>query len=157
MKDDILENVQDSTLCTLTGAKPVANSGGPLHITEVIQNPMDANKLQVNLKVEHVGTGEFYGREAGETCDSSVRNSNKFEVDMKVDTDDPGDNIVCYRLGGGEEGTLTMYQGAPQVVTCIIEGSQSASRVYQTSLNVELKYRYGEFIEDSFVVQAIPE
>lgn len=157
MKNDVLENVQDSTICTLTGPKPVANSGGPLHVTEVVQNPMDANKLQVNLKVEHVGTGEFYGRVAGETCDPSVRNMNKFDVEMTVNTDDPNANIVCYRLGGGNTGILEMYQGAPQVVTCIIEGSQSSSRVYQESLNVELAYRYGEFIEDQFVVQAVPE
>jgi len=156
MKNDILENVQDSTICTLTGPKPVANSGGPLQVTEVIQNPMAANKLQVNIKIEHVGTGEFYGREDGETCNPSARNLNKYEVDMTVNTDDPNANIVCYRLGGGNTGTLTMYQGASQIVTCIIEGSQSSARVYQEALNVELAYRYGEFIEDQFIVQAVP-
>lgn len=156
MKDDILENIQDSTICTLTGPKPIANSGGPLHVTELIQNPMDANKLQVNLKIEHVGTGEFYGREDGETCNPSVRNLNKYEVEMTVNTDDPNANIICYRLGGGNSGLLTMYQGAAQIVTCIIEGSQSSARVYQEALNVKLAYRYGEFIEDRFIVQAVP-
>ncbi|MBR9703677.1 hypothetical protein GOV10_06565 [Candidatus Woesearchaeota archaeon] len=82
---------------------------------------------------------------------------NKYKVHMKVNTDDPNANVICYRLGGGKEGDLNMYQGAPQVVTCIIEGSQSTARVYQQSLNIELSYRYGEFIEDQFVVQAVPE
>lgn len=157
MKNDTLETVQDSTLCTLTGPKPVANSGGPIHVTEVVQNPMAPNKVQVSLKVEHVGTGEFYGREDGEECNPSVRNANKYELEMTLNTDDDNALITCYRLGEGNSGTLTLFSGAPQVVTCVIEGSSSSARVYQQSLNVELDYRYGEFIEDQFIVQAIPE
>lgn len=156
MKDSVLENVQDSDICTLTGEKMVHNSGGPIHITKSWQNPMDANKIQVNFEVSHVGSGEFYGRESGETCSVLVTNSNKFKIHMKVSTFDTNANIVCYRLGGGSEGDLTMYQGSSQMVTCIIEGSQSAARIYQEVVNIEMTYRYGEFIRDTLIVQAVP-
>ena len=36
MKNDMLENVQDTTICTMSGEKAVANSGGPIHITKVV-------------------------------------------------------------------------------------------------------------------------
>lgn len=156
MKDDIVESVQDSTICTLTGLKPVANSGGPIHVTEVVQNPLAANKIQVNLKIEHVGIGEFYGRSAEETCDPDIRNTNKYLIDVKVETDDSGATVLCHRFGG-ESGSMRMYSGSPQVLTCIIEGSSTVTRLYQTSLNVEIGYRYSQFIEQTFIIQAVPE
>ena len=158
MANDVLQNVQDSTICTLSGPKPVANSGGPLHVTEVTQNPMDANKIQVNFKIQHDGTGEWFGRDANEHCDSSVRNINKYKTHVKVTTQNQAanTNILCYRLGGTNEGDLTMYQGAPQMVTCVITGAASGARIYPLPLNIELSYRYGEFIEDQFVIQAVP-
>ena len=156
MKDDVMENVQDSTLCTLTGPKPVANSGGPIHVTSVRQNPMEANKIQVNIQISHVGTGEFFGRTADETCNTGQTNMNRHNVHVEIETDDPNAIISCNMLDGGSSGTIRMFGGSPQLLSCTVQGPESAARIYQTGLDVTLQYRYGEFIEDRFIVMSAP-
>ncbi len=156
-KKDIVENVQDSTLCTLTGDKLVHNSGGPVHVSQVTQNPLGENKVQVNIVVEHVGPGEFYSRKQGEDCDPSVRNADKFKVDMEVDLTDPQALVQCYRLGNSNKGSVTLYNGAPQTVTCTITGGSPQSRVYTDTMTVKMKYRYGQFIEQPITVQSLPQ
>lgn len=155
-KDDIIENVQDATLCSLTGERPVHNSGGPVHITHVIQNPLGPNRVQVNFVLEHVGPGEFYGRDSNENCNPSVRNTNKYKIDVLVDVQDPGATIQCYRLNNADRGTVVLYNGAPQTITCTIQGS-STQRIYTDTMVIKTFYRYGQFIEQPIVIQAVPQ
>jgi len=160
IKDDVLENIQDTSICSLTGEKLPQNSGGPLHITSVVENPMAENKVQVNFVIEHVGIGEFFGRpEAGEEekCDFSVRNFNKYYVDVEVEPlSDSGMTISCSRFGGSNKGRVKLYQGAPTTISCTIERTRpSAGRVYQDLLNIKLRYRYGQFIETPIIVQDV--
>ena len=156
-KDDIVENVQDSTLCTLTGERLSHNSGGPVHVTNAIQNPLARNKVQVNLVLEHIGPGEFYGRSATEDCNPSVRNTNKYKVEVEVTTQDPGALVQCARLGNSNIGTITLYGGAPQTITCSVTGGSPSSRVYTDTLTVRTRYRYGQFIEQPIIIQAVPQ
>jgi hypothetical protein len=160
MKDDLLENVQDSTICSLTGDKPVHNSGGPIHVTNVIQNPLSANKIQVTFVIEHVGgmLGEFYGRSVDEDCNPSVKNTNKYRIDVQVDAQDSGSIVQCYRLGNTNSGSLTMYSGSPQPIVCTVERSpDTTARIYTDTLTIKTKYRYGQFIEQPIVIQAVPQ
>ncbi len=155
-KNSMIENVQDAQICTLTGEKYPQNSGAPLHVTSVVQNPLAPYKVMVNFVIEHAGTGEFYGRTAGETCDPTITNSNKYRVDVAVSSEDPGLNIQCSTLGGDAAGTITMFQGAPQTVTCTLTGdAASASRIYTDLLTVNLQYRYGESIAQPIVINAV--
>lgn len=156
-KDDIVENVQDNTICTLVGDRPVHNSGGPLHVTGVRQNPLGENKIQVNFIIEHLGPGEFYGRNPEEDCNPSFRNSNKFKVDVDVNVEDPQAIVKCFRLDNSGSGTVTLYQGSPQTVTCTIEGGSTSSRVYTDIMTIHLAYRYGQFIEQPVIIQAVPQ
>ena len=160
IKDDVLENIQDTSICSLTGEKFPQNSGGPLHITSVVENPMAENKVQVNFVIEHVGIGEFFGRPTSgeeEKCDFSVRNFNKYYVDVEVEPlSDSGMTISCSRFGGSNKGRVKLYQGAPTTISCTIERTRpSAGRVYQDLLNIKLKYRYGQFIETPIIIQDV--
>lgn len=160
IKDDVLENIQDTSICSLTGEKFPQNSGGPLHITSVVENPMAENKIQVNFIIEHVGIGEFFGRPTGsdtEICDFSIRNFNKFYVDVEVEPlSDSGLTIACSRFGGNRTGRIKLYQGAPTTVSCTIERTRpSAGRIFQDLLNIKLKYRYGQFIETPIIIQDV--
>jgi len=156
LKSDMLENVQDSTLCSLTGEKLVHNSGGPIHVTHVVQNPLGPNKIMTSFQIEHVGPGEFYGRSDTEDCNPSVKNSNKFKVDLEVSVQDPAATVQCYRLQNSNAGQIVMYGGAPQTISCTITGG-STSRVTTDILEIRSFYRYGQFIEQPIVIQAVPE
>jgi hypothetical protein len=162
VKDDVLENIQDSSICSLTGQKSPQNSGGPVHITSVVENPMSSNKIQINFVIEHVGLGEFFGRPAAgssnqEICDFSVRNTNKYYVDVEVEPlSDTGIAISCSRFNGARTGRIKLYQGAPTTVSCTLERTRaSAGRVFQDLLNIKLKYRYGQFIETPILIQDV--
>jgi hypothetical protein len=160
IKDDVLENIQDTSICSLTGEKNPQNSGGPLQITSVMENPMAENKIQVNFKIEHVGIGEFFGRPAdgeSEICDFSQRNFNKYYVDVEVvPLQDSGLTVTCSRFSGSNSGRLKLYQGAPTTVSCTIERTRtSAGRVFQEPLNIKLTYRYGQYIETPVVIQDV--
>ncbi|MDD9953925.1 MAG: hypothetical protein OXR66_06330 [Candidatus Woesearchaeota archaeon] len=156
-KNDIIENVEDISLCTLTGEKIVHNSGGPIHVTSIIQNPLGSNKVQANFIIEHVGPGEFYGRQPDEDCDPNIRNTNKHKVEVDVWVEDPNAYVQCFRLDNSNHGTITLYNGIPQTVTCTITGGAPEARVYTDILTVKTSYRYGQFIEQPIVIQALPQ
>lgn len=161
IKDDVLENLQDTSICSLAGEKFPQNSGGPLHVTSVIENPMAENKVQINFVIEHVGIGEFYGRpqqgEPQETCNPSIRNFNKYFIDIEVEPlGDSGMTVSCSRFGGTSGGRIKLYQGAPTTISCTIERTRpSAGRIFQDLLNIKLKYRYGQFIEVPILIQDV--
>jgi hypothetical protein len=162
IKDDVLENIQDTSICSLSGEKSPQNSGGPVQVTSVVENPMSENKIQINFVIEHVGIGEFFGRPVGgddmaEICDFSIRNFNKYYVDIEVEPfSDSGLAVACSRFGGSNTGRIKLYQGAPTTVSCTIERTRaSAGRVFQDLLNIKLKYRYGQFIETPIIIQDV--
>lgn len=162
IKDDVLEHIQDTSICTLTGPRDVQNSGAPVQITSVTENPMAENKIQINFVIEHVGIGEFFGRPVGaddfsEICDFGVRNFNKYYVDVEVQPlSDSGMTISCSRFQGSNVGRIKLYQGAPTTISCTIERTRpSAGRIFQEPLNIKLKYRYGQFIETPILVQDV--
>ena len=161
VKDDVLENIQDTSICSLTGEKFPQNTGGPLHVTSLVENPMAENKIQVVFIIEHVGVGEFFGRSAigggEETCDFSVRNFNKYYVDVEVEPlSDSGMTVSCSRFGGSNSGSIKLYQGAPTTLSCVLERTRPSShRIYQDLLNIKLKYRYGQFIETPIIIQDV--
>jgi hypothetical protein len=156
-KDSIIERAQD--ICTLTGEKFPQNSGGPIHVTSLVENPLSANRVMINFVLEHVGTGDFYGRQnqagAEETCNPLVTNLNKYRVEVSVDSEDPTMDIKCTTLGGDNTGLVTLYSGAPTTVTCTITSTASGTRIFTDPITINTKYRYGEAIVQPVVVQAV--
>lgn len=152
-KDDIYENVED--ICTLTGEKLPQNSGGPLHVISLVQNPLGPYKVMINFVIEHVGSGDFYGRTADEDCDSRVTNMNKYKVDVAVTSKDPGMTIDCSTLSGGNEGVITMFGGADTSVSCTLSTPSGGSRMFTDPVVINLKYRYGESITQPVIIQAV--
>lgn len=162
-KSDIQETVQDAQICTLRGEKLPSNSGGPIQVVSLVQQPIDPYRVMVNLVVEHVGTGEVYGRPsltgaAEEECDPSSMNFNKNKVYVEVSSQDPAVAIQCSSLGGDNAGLLTLYQGSPATLTCTVNGdANTGQRAYTDLLTVNLRYRYGESVLQPIVVQALGE
>lgn len=155
-KSDIQETAQDAQICTLRGEKLPSNSGGPVQVVSLVQQPIDPYRVMVNMVVEHVGTGQIYGRAQGEDCDPASMNFNKNIVDVSV-TSQANLAISCASLGGSPSGQLTLYQGAPVTLTCTVDGSVGAGgqRAFTELLTVNMKYRYGESVLQPVVVQAI--
>lgn len=155
-KNDIIENVQDAQICTLTGEKMPQNSGAPIQVTSLVENPLGPYRVMVNFNVEHVGTGDFYGRSNDETCVPIVTNMNKNRVHVTVTSQDNTMTIRCSQLNNGNTGTITLFSGAPMTVTCTLESSPgSNTRIFTEPLSINLRYRYGTSVLQQVVVQAV--
>jgi hypothetical protein len=167
MKKDVLDSREDSSLCTLRGEKPVGNSGSPIHITMVDERPVSNMTIQLNLLVEHVGTGIPFQRSTYtnlfEPCAFLDMNTDLFKFEMFVEPVQSGIyDIKCPRLeshiaGGGASGVVKMLDGAPVVITCFVTRTAPMStRIYEDLMNIKLRYRYGEFMEIPLLIQGHP-
>lgn len=167
MKNDILEVREDASICTLRGPKPVANSGGPIHVTAVTEGPVNSDTIQLNFLIEHVGRGVFFARSPYTTlfepCSFDDANPDMFMLDVFVEPiEDNEYEIDCLRLdgqlpGGGAYGTVRMYMGAPLTISCFVKRLQTQQmRVYKDILNIRFEYRYGEYFDVPVFIQGHP-
>ncbi len=157
VKDNVLEHINDDSVCSLKGEKEPRNSGGPVHVTSLTQNPMAEDKIQMNFVVEHVGSGTIYKREPGATCDASVTNKEKNWVHVRIKPlSDSRYSIDCGRLANGNQGQVQLFQGAPTTISCTLTRTgDSQGRIFEPLLEIELRYRYGQFIESPILVQDV--
>src|SRR3989344_939435 len=157
LKDDIIENAQDSSLCNLRDLNLlVGNSAGPLHIVSADQSPAGFDRIQVNLVVGHVGRGMNFRRgteDPQKACDFSQQNRDAFFFTLNVKYEDPHFKLSCQGLtqqgpDGSTFGEIRLFDNAPTTVTCYLKRAEPIkNRVYQSIMNVKIKYRYGEFAE----------
>lgn len=158
IKDDIVETAQDVAICSIRGEKNPSNSGAPVHVTSLTQNPLGEGKIQINFQVEHVGQGQIFARAEGEVCDFSIRNlQNKNKVDVLIrPIEDRNYKLFCPQFEGSNQGTITLYQGAPMRVSCTIERlGPSEVPIFQDWLDIELRYRYGEFVDQMITIEDV--
>ena len=161
IKDKVLENIQDSSICTLGGVKEVKNSGAPVHITSVSEQPGGQNKIFVTFTIENVGTGDIFRRSttqllsSNNPCDTSLTNPNRNWVHVKVSLgDDTTTNLIqCPQMGNSNEGDIQMFQGAAATMTCTIQTNPQNNQIYTDSLRINLEYTYHDFIQTQLLVR----
>lgn len=169
-KDNVLENALDDTICTLTGAKPLSTSGGPVQVTTVTQNPAGSDRIHVTFLVENLGQGVVYAplrsqpQPSFEMCASNAGtnpNRDVVYVEVLMGCDPTRDlycsdtyDIRCPLLGGTNEGIVRMFNGAPATVTCtIMTDGRDGNRIFTDSLHVDLHYSYREYVETPVLVR----
>ena len=161
IKDDILENVFDDTICTLTGSKPVSNSGAPIQVTHLTQNPAGRDRMQVTFTVENLGMGTpFLPVSRQGATDDACRESfaqNPYRNMVYAEVSLGGDaglyDIRCPLLQGSDRGDIRLWQGSPATITCQITPYQTGSRIYTESMQIDLWYTYFEAIEQPVLIR----
>jgi hypothetical protein len=76
---------------------------------------------------------------------------NKFNLDIEITATDNQATIKCYRLANTNKGKITMYNGAPQQVSCTIQRPTGST---EDTITITTRYRYGQFIEQPIIVSA---
>lgn len=164
IKDNVLENAQDDTICTLSGAKPLSTSGAPVQVTQLTQNPAGSDRIQVTFTIENIGAGSVFappnqaGGRFGELCVSNAGpNSLRDVVEVEVSVGEEASsqyNVRCPLLGGADFGAVRMFGGAPTVISCTLEtfGGES-DRIFTENLNVDLHYTYFDYIEKPLIIR----
>jgi len=170
IKDNIVENFQDSSLCNLRSDLIPFNSGAPLQIVEAKQNPLGNNKIQVNFVIQNIGNGVFFSRADDSdygACDFNIRGPTIYKTLVVVHSFDPDNyELDCRGLdnsqigfegvaipAGAQYGVIRMRDNAPKSLTCFLNKIGGSGRVFQDLLNVDLYYRYAEFLEIPLLVQ----
>ena len=162
IKDDIIENVFDDTICTLSGAKPVSNSGAPIQVTHLTQSPGSRETIVVTFTVANVGRGvpflpwDAQGAPA-DACRQTFGHNparNTVYAEVTVGGDSSLYNIRCPLLGGSNAGNIPMWQGSEATLTCTITPvNTGGSRIFTDSLQIDMWYTYFEAIERPLLIR----
>ena len=140
----------EKKICEITGEKNPVNSGGPVHITSLKENPMGQEKVQITFVIENVKSvpGVIFSKDA-QSCDDSINNPDLHKVWVNVKTEINGAGAECNGLNegsGSSQGYVTLYNGEPRTVTCSIDLSHIDS-IFEQVYEIELEYRYLQHIE----------
>jgi hypothetical protein len=161
VKRDLLRSLTRDEVCDVSGDKDPKNSGGPIQITTLKENPLGDGSVQVIFEVEHVGNPQNYiyrpGRET--ICDQSVDNyPNKNLVHVRVTSMVNQRRPQCSGLeepdADGAGGFLRLYQGRKRAVTCTLD-IKDVEAIYQELFEVELDYKYHQYLEKDLIIRDI--
>ncbi len=162
VKKDLLKDLSDEKICQVTGDKDVQNSGGPIHITKVSQNPIGDSKIQLLFTIAHVGDPEDSFFKRGTDCDDSTVNDDRYRVYFKILSDIDGAKPQCNRLetASGDnvdrsEGYITLYDREEQPMSCTIDLSGVSSKAFETVLKLEMEYRYLQSLGKELIVKDV--
>lgn len=157
VKRENLDYVTQNDVCQVSGDKFFANSGGPIQVTKVQTNPEGKNKIQVLFEISSKGQANDKFFKDGSDCDRRVNNPNRYLVKVNVKPLVNGQlNAQCTGLqsGSGSAGYVLLPEGQPRQVRCSFDTS-SVNNDFETPLNIELEYRYMQFIETPIKIKDV--
>jgi len=154
---DIIKNSDKEKICTLSGEKEVQNSGAPIAITSVKEDPIGGGKVQLNIVISHVGPGDGFFKKTEQTCDMAVDNQNKYKVYVEVTPNIRGVTAHCNNLDEGSvnSGYITLIDGQPRTLTCILDLNPVGDSVFEELVNFKLSYRYLQHITTPLEVKDV--
>lgn len=155
VKQDLLKNTADS-VCTVTGAKDVTNSGAPIRISSLEETPYGRDKIAFTFVIDHQSSGSFFEPETGDSnrCDTTDYNSEN-RVRVKVKTYMDG-RLTCSPLSdstasnGEASGTARLSDGQV-AVRCTQEVTTSSDFV--KNIDIELEYDYLNVVQTSMIIK----
>ena len=145
---------EENGICQLNEQKVVFNSGAPVQVTRVAQNPMAKDKVGFQFDVQHLGT-EFGGKvfDLGTGCAETFR-TYEDKVKVRVKSDRPG--LQCGGLtetsgsSGVVSGFVNLY-GGKKTVQCTQTIQSPAD--FEFPVTVELEYDYRNLAETALIIK----
>ncbi|MBI4150349.1 hypothetical protein HY488_03020 [Candidatus Woesearchaeota archaeon] len=159
IKGDLLRDVEGGDICKVAEEKQPQNSGGPIHVTKLREAPIGTGKIQLTFEIAHVGdpNDAFFNVESPE-CDPSIANPDRNMVFITVVSDVNGRIPKCEGLQEASEdsssGFVTLFEGAPRIVTCSIDISGIES-TFEDLFEVDLEYKYMQSIEKQMLIRDV--
>lgn len=158
VKPDLLSNIDNQEICALSGNKIVSNSGGPIHITSVNQNPLGSSKIQVQFVIEHTGGANERFFKPDTDCLDRPTNPDRDVVFVEVLSDVAGATAQCSGFNGasaaGNSGFVKLFDGAPRTIICSYDIANVNSE-FEELLEIGVRYRYYQYIETPVLVRDV--
>lgn len=145
MKADMLD--YDDSVCNVNEVKAVENSGSPIHVVSMSQEPMGADKLAFTFKIQARGVGAI--SRFGSSCSNELG----FEDEVWVEVDTGNSELSCAGLKEGN-GATTGYvklNNGYRVVTC--KQPVSTTVDFEKLATIRLKFDYKEHIDTTLMVK----
>jgi hypothetical protein len=155
VREELLDQQNRQSVCEVSGDKPVFNWGAPLHVTNVKENPLGADKIQLTFTVEHVGDvkDDFFSVSTA-ACDASLTNPERNRVFVTVLSDIRG--VKGPQTTDKSEGFVRLFNKAPRLVTCSYDLS-GVSGDFEDDVIIELHYKYLQSIQKSLLIKDVPQ
>lgn len=156
IKEGNIDGLKENEICIVNERKRTSNSGAPIKIQNLVQTSRGSTGIQVSFDVVHVGDSRNKWFPKGDTvCDERVGNSDLYKVFVEVEP------IVNNRyraqcsggtFNGGNRGEVVLHGGEPRKVICSFDLDE-ADAEFEARLNVNVEYRYMQYIEKSILVK----
>ncbi|MBD3310027.1 hypothetical protein GF351_02300 [Candidatus Woesearchaeota archaeon] len=146
IKENLLD-VEDDDICKVEEEKQVFNSGGPVQVISLYEEPSAKDKIVFQFKIEHKGNGEVY--QLGSECEHERTYEDK--VWVEVVTELPG--LSCQGLVDGTEttGYVTLY-GGERTIRCVQQIISESD--FEKVAKIYLTYLYEDDTSTQIVVKA---
>ena len=145
-RKNILSPAADG-LCDVDATKTVYNSGAPIQVTSLREEPRSANKIGFTFSIQHSGNGKIYER--GSVCNDERPFRNRIFVD--VQTGIPGVSCTGLAQGGDASGYVTLFS-SEKIITCTQQLQTQSD--FEFPIVVELTYDYEQNIQTEVVVKS---
>ncbi len=159
VKGDLLRDISGEDVCVVNEQKSPQNSGGPLHIIELLEAPVGTDKIQLTFKIAHTGEdqGNFYAISASR-CDNAITNPQKNVVFVDVKSDINGRMPRCDGLEmpspDRASGYVRLFDGQLRIITCTLDISGIES-TFEDLFEVDLEYKYEQSIEKRLEIRDV--
>lgn len=158
LKDETIDQTSENDVCDITGSKTVSNSGGPIQISQVTESSRGKDGIQLSFTITNQGEANDRFFKVDTDCDRKVNNPEKDIVYIDVSAIDNGRlNARCtgFKDGnGGSTGFVYLPGGESRKVICTYD-TESVENDFETRVNVELSYRYMQYIEKPILIKDI--
>jgi hypothetical protein len=145
-------NPEPNGICEVSGSKPIANSGGPVQISNVVQTARSKDSVTISFDITHPGDGKMF--KMGNLC--TAERQYEDSVDITVETRVSG--LSCSGLDstgtGVVEGEVKTF-GQTRTVTCTQKFTKPVDAVVPVTIIAE--YDYQETAETSIKVKSSGE
>ncbi|USN45233.1 MAG: hypothetical protein H6502_04215 [Candidatus Woesearchaeota archaeon] len=153
----IKEKLQGSTntdVCTLTGAKDVASSSGPVSVTSLEEYVAGADKIRFSFYVKNLGEGKVYDVDnlGTDWCEETYTVEDYVHVTVDTHlTNEP----VCAKLQSSNEGRVRFTSEGQVQISCIQDLTDEELTDQVKLVDITIDYLYSDHIEKQVTV--IPE
>lgn len=146
VREDVL-SIDEDAVCQVNEEKTVHNSGGPIQVTQFLEQPSGADKIRYMFTIEHQGSGNVYLPGSGCPSDRTKENKVYFEIESNVA------DLECTGLSGGDSGKKgeVLLNEGKRVISC---AQQAKSKLdYIDTIKITLKYDYEEFTQKDILIK----
>ena len=154
----IVTDYMNRKICNPAEVKTPSNSGAPVQLKIVTQQPAGKDKISMIIELEQVNTNGMVFSPIEPpvandelVCDEAETNPDRDKVYVKVSLPEGNEDISCSDFRGESEGTVQLNRGTQTIIFCDIDTSD-VTQDYETQLSVDVYYSYGQYIDKTITL-----